>query len=367
MPVNLIPTGSRLPSPKVKNVPERAKKAALTKGSEGIKVTQKRYQVFVSSTYEDLLMERQEVMKALLESECIPTGMELFPAADEDAWTLIRRVIDESDYYILILAGRYGSISPAGISYTEQEYRYALERGKPVIGFLHGDPDSIPTNKTERGEEAQQRLRDFRQLVRRKLTKNWNSPGELAAVVGRSIEALKREKPAVGWVRADVLPESDQSALAAYEQRISELQARVQDASTDLGERPEVLIGSTYEVKTPVSDFALYVTINDVVLNEGKPDERRRAYELIVTTNGPSDLNLVALSRVVSMNLRQGVDPRAVVNELKGVFDPRGGYWQPGGKFMPSIIAELGYVLEKHLITIGTLSPTDQTRRTHRR
>jgi len=104
----------------------------------------KRYQVFVSSTYADLQDERQEVMQALLELNCIPAGMELFPAADDDQWTLIKRVIDDSDYYLVIIAGRYGSTGPEGVSYTEMEYRYALKKGIPIIGFIHGDP-SVPT------------------------------------------------------------------------------------------------------------------------------------------------------------------------------------------------------------------------------
>ena len=100
----------------------------------------KRYQVFVSSTYQDLQEERQEVMQALLGLYCIPSGMELFPAANEDQWTLIKGVIDDCDYYIVIVGGRYGSVGPEGISYTEMEYRYALKRGKPIIAFLHKNP-----------------------------------------------------------------------------------------------------------------------------------------------------------------------------------------------------------------------------------
>ena len=97
---------------------------------------EKRYQVFISSTYADLQEERQEVMQALLELDCIPAGMELFPAANEDQWTLIKRVIDDCDYYMVIVAGRYGTVGPDGVSYTEMEYRYALEQEKPIIGFL---------------------------------------------------------------------------------------------------------------------------------------------------------------------------------------------------------------------------------------
>lgn len=107
----------------------------------------KKYQVFVSSTYEDLRLERQEVMNALLELDCIPSGMELFPAADEDQWSLIQGVIDECDYYILILGGRYGSVSNNGVGYTEMEYQYALETNKPIIAFLHKEPDTIEKKK----------------------------------------------------------------------------------------------------------------------------------------------------------------------------------------------------------------------------
>src|SRR5258708_5929255 len=109
----------------------------------------KRYQGFVSSTYEDLRQERQEVMQALLELDCIPSGMELFPAADEDQWSLIKKVISECDYYVVISAGRYGSIGPQGQGYTEMEYRYAAEIGKPTIGFLHRDPQLLKAAKVE--------------------------------------------------------------------------------------------------------------------------------------------------------------------------------------------------------------------------
>ena len=84
---------------------------------------EKRYQVFVSSTYQDLQEERKEVMQALLELDCIPSGMELFPASNEDQWSLITRVIDDCDYYLLIIGGRYGSCNEEGVGYTEMEFR----------------------------------------------------------------------------------------------------------------------------------------------------------------------------------------------------------------------------------------------------
>ena len=122
--------------------------------------TDKRYQVFVSSTYDDLQDERKEVMQALLELDCIPAGMELFPASSEDQWSLIKRVIDDCDYYILIIGGRYGSVGPDGISYTQMEFEYALKAGKPIISFIHKNPASIPTGKSEQTDEGKKKFLD---------------------------------------------------------------------------------------------------------------------------------------------------------------------------------------------------------------
>ena len=121
-------------------------------------------------------------------------------------------------------------------------------------------------------------------------------------------------------------------------------------------ERPDMLIGSTYKVKTPVSDHAMYVTINDIVLNEGTDFEKRRPFEIFINSKNLDHYQwIVALTRIMSAVFRKGGDVNFLVEELKAVFDPRGGYWQPGGVFMPSIIAELGYIVEKHLVQIGLL------------
>ena len=128
---------------------------------------------------------------------------------------------------------------------------------------------------------------------------------------------------------------------------------------TEEVQRPEVLIGSTYKIKTPVSDHAMYVTINDIVLNEGSDHEQRRPFEVFINSKNLDHYQwIVALTRIISAVFRKGGDVTFLVEELKAVFDPRGGYWQPGGKFMPSIIAELGHVIEKHLQTIGMIRKT---------
>jgi hypothetical protein len=120
--------------------------------------------------------------------------------------------------------------------------------------------------------------------------------------------------------------------------------------------RPEVLVGSTYKIKTPVSDHAMYLTINDIVLNEGTEHEHRRPFEIFINSKNLDHFQwIVALTRIISAVFRKGGDVAFLTEELKAVFDPRGGYWQPGGKFMPSIVAEIGYVVERHLQTIGLM------------
>ncbi|MDX1403255.1 MAG: NrdJb [Woeseiaceae bacterium] len=125
-------------------------------------------------------------------------------------------------------------------------------------------------------------------------------------------------------------------------------------------ERPEMLVGSTYKVKTPVSDHAMYVTINDIILNEGTEHEKRRPFEIFINSKNLDHYQwIVALTRIISAVFRKGGDVTFLADELKAVFDPRGGYWKPGGTFMPSIIAELGYIVEKHLISIGLLKKAE--------
>lgn len=163
---------------------------------------EKRYQVFVSSTYEDLQEERREVMQALLELDCIPAGMELFPASNDDQWSLIKKVIDDCDYYIVIIGGRYGSTNADGISYTEMEYRYAVETNKPIIAFLHKKPEEIKSKFSEQAPNGKTKLEDFRQLAQQKMVKYWTTASELGGVVSRSMIKLINNSPAVGWVKA---------------------------------------------------------------------------------------------------------------------------------------------------------------------
>jgi len=127
-------------------------------------------------------------------------------------------------------------------------------------------------------------------------------------------------------------------------------------------ERDEILEGNTYKIKTPASEHAMYITINDVVVNKGKPDEHRRPFEVFINSkNMEHFMWIVALTRVISAIFRKGGDVTFLVEELKAVFDPRGGYFKKGGKYMPSLVADIGEVIQQHLITIGMMHGQLQT------
>jgi hypothetical protein len=194
---------------------------------------EKRYQIFISSTFRDLLEERQSVLKAILELNHMPAGMELFPATDEAAWQLIRDVIDGSDYYLLIIAGRYGSIDATGIGYTEKEYDYALKSKKPVLPFLHNSPESLPRDKTETNDEAWKKLTTFREKVEKNHHCNyWTSSEVLKAKVIVGMTNATKRHPAVGWVRADKVPsDATLSDVLSLKNRIAELEAEAAEAT----------------------------------------------------------------------------------------------------------------------------------------
>jgi hypothetical protein len=202
----------------------------------------KRYQVFISSTYADLKEERRDVIQAVIELNCIPAGMELFPAADEAQLDFIKRVIDDCDYYLLIIGGRYGSVDESGISFTEREYDYAMSRKLKIIALIHGSPDDIPFGKSEQNPVLRERLRQFRdKVIQGRLVKLWKSGSELPGLVSRNLSHSMHEYPAVGWVSADrvanveVLGEINQlrkqnsdlgAALANYKKMLADLSLR---------------------------------------------------------------------------------------------------------------------------------------------
>jgi hypothetical protein len=172
-----------------------------------------------------------------MEMDCIPAGMELFPAADEEQWEFIKRVIDDCDYYLLIIGGRYGSMTPEGISYTEKEYDYAVEIGLKVIALLHRNPDSLPVEKSDIAPELREKLQSFRDKVSgNRLVKYWGEPTELPGLVALSLSKTIKTFPAVGWVRA--------SAVANEEllQQLNELRRENAELRSELQTMPKLAV-----------------------------------------------------------------------------------------------------------------------------
>lgn len=213
-------------------------------------------QVFVSSTYLDLREAREAVIKTLLEADCIPSGMELFPASDDDRWTLIKRVIDQCDYYIVIIGGRYGSVDETtGLSYTEKEFDYADEVGKPIMGFVHAAPEELPLKASEKTTEAHERLQGFRAKVEERMCKPWASPSELAGNVAVSLFQIRKTHPAVGWVRGDEAMTADTRA------EMAELRERVAELEGELREVAAVHRGDTTDLAQGDDKYSLFVSV----------------------------------------------------------------------------------------------------------
>jgi len=204
----------------------------------------------------------------LLNLDALPAGMELFPATNDDAWTLIQRVIDESDYYLLVIGGRYGSIDDeTNLSYTEKEFDYAVSQGKPVMAFLHSNPEKIPSGKTDQNDSSRAKLDAFRAKVQGAVHVNyWAGSGELAGHVAKSFVKLQKTHPAVGWVRGDV-----QTSTQSLEE-LNDLRKRLDEAETKLtavrNGPPtgiEALSQGTDKLKLPVS---VQFTVTDQAFRE---------------------------------------------------------------------------------------------------
>ncbi len=165
----------------------------------------KKYQVFISSTYKDLVEERKEIYNALLDTDCIPAGMENFSAADEEQFSVIKKVIDLCDYYILIIGGKYGSVNArTKKSYTEMEYEYAISKGIPVLVFPISDINLLPENKRETEIERIKMLEEFTNRAKsNRLCSMWDDINDLKYKVAISIGKAKETYNRLGWIRGE--------------------------------------------------------------------------------------------------------------------------------------------------------------------
>jgi hypothetical protein len=214
-----------------------------------------KYQVFISSTYSDLKEEREGVIKAILELYHIPIGMEMFSAEDEDQWEIIRRTIEVSDYYILILGLRYGSKTSEGISFTQKEYKYALEQKIPILAFVMSEGVSLPKDKRD---DNLTEINEFRNTVLKnsKMSQFWTNRDELIKNVSISLMKQIMQKPGVGWVRGDKAnsEETLSKELATLSKENRELREVIADLESKISpKRPQfeltinpIFIGNKY-------------------------------------------------------------------------------------------------------------------------
>lgn len=230
----------------------------------------KKYTVFLSSTYDDLREERNEVIHALLELDCIPCGMEYFPSDDDEQFEFIKSIIDECDYYILIIAGRYGTIGKNGKSYTEMEYRYAIEKGIPVLAFIHSDIGSISFDKSEKNEKSRIKLEQFKKYVSKdKMAKYWNGKEDLAGKVSRAMTSTIKRHPAVGWVRGNYA--FDEKTIikikSLYEENLLYKEKEINDKENQIykgGEEKVQVVFNIYDAQEVIRDEVIEFTWNEL-------------------------------------------------------------------------------------------------------
>jgi len=168
------------------------------------------FHVFISSTYSDLKEERKKVSEAVAKAGFVAEGMEIFPASSQRQMDFIERVIDRCDYYVLIVAGRYGSVSEDGISFTEKEFRYAKSKGIPVLAFVREDMDGLPVNKSENDNDKKEKLHKLIEgLKSNTIIDYWSNPDQLSMKTLAALSQARVNFEGIGWIRGDRAATSD--------------------------------------------------------------------------------------------------------------------------------------------------------------
>jgi len=200
----------------------------------------KKYQVFISSTYKDLIEQRNQVVEVVLRLSHLPVGMEIFNAASATPWDVIKSHIDNSDYYVLILAHRYGSEDPeTGIGYTEKEYDYAISLGIPCLAFVLQDGVHWNPEFTEQKPGPKKKLAAFKKKVHVHHLSYWTSTEDLASKVLLSLVDETRNKPGIGWVRANAV--TSNPAVAEELSRLSKENSDLKNQLASIDNQPDEL------------------------------------------------------------------------------------------------------------------------------
>jgi len=217
---------------------------------------EKKYQIFISSTFTDLKEERLEITKQIIEMGHIPSGMEAFPATSQDQFEYIEQIIDNCDYYILIIGGRYGSLTEEGISYTEREYEYAESQNKKILTFIHGNPGKIPSELVESSPEAKQKLDRFKQKLtdQGRNVKFWKTKEDLKSTVGSSLHHAITSNPSVGWIRGDLKIKDGNSELKEIQSKLWRLQHEKESLEKKLQSAESAILDQFMKKTKPATD-----------------------------------------------------------------------------------------------------------------
>lgn len=248
---------------------------------------EKKYQIFISSTYEDLKEERKKVQDTILSMYQFPIGMEMFSAADEEQWEIIKETIDSSDYYVLIIGHRYGSVIEkgpyAGISYTQKKFRYALKRKVPVLVFLIDGKVAVTPDKMEQDDDKRKKLKQFIEEVKKgRIVQWWTSKDDLANKVMNSLNKQISKGKRFGWVRVD----EDKNEIKESNSRIKIYQQLNQIEKYEIILEYQV---SGIEKKTYITisqDNTMQDILNKIyylISNEVKPYEYLKTWVLLET------------------------------------------------------------------------------------
>lgn len=300
---------------------------------------ERKYQVFISSTFKDLKNERQSITNCLLMANCIPAGMEAFVASDDEQFNIIKKVIDLCDFYILVIGNRYGSINEAtGISYTEMEYNYAISKDIPVLAFIKTvDYDHEDTSETV---ESRTKLKAFSERVTKsRLCSMWSTSDDLIGKVSISIMTAINEGSRPGWVRnLGFDPENITNEMNTLRERIIQL------------EKENAALKST----DYISNHSVDETI-DSFPNLSQYNVKLHFTEriLIYTSSAPPakevdvNLNLEEIFRFISVRISGTIDDKKFVNELS---DYKSGYY---------VDKQQALIVKSQLVALGLLEEVE--------
>lgn len=272
----------------------------------------KKYQVFISSTYSDLIEERRKILNILLMADCIPAGMEAFAATDDEQFEVIKRVVDLCDYYVLIIGKRYGSVNPStGFSYTEMEYEYAKEKGIPVLVFAIDDSVVLSEDKIEQNPVNIEKLRLFREkALTNRLAGIWKTNDELTGQLAISIMRAKSEISRPGWQRAVDYDE------ATLRREIMDLQTQKNNLETKLNTANNTILSLTAQNNVAFDDQEIRINYHYYSNNYTRHDNVTTTLPMIFSILATEMLDVTITENSISNAIR-----KQIFNSTSSYFD----------------------------------------------